>query len=61
MYPFVASWFARCDEVEKVDLSFLQKISSGGSVLDPTTADLIVKKLPHIKLAQVGLINIIYI
>jgi len=53
MYPFVASWFARCEDIEKVDLSFLKRISSGGSVLDPTTAELIAKRLPHIRLAQV--------
>ncbi|XP_059483505.1 uncharacterized protein LOC132201383 [Neocloeon triangulifer] len=52
MYPFVASWFARCDEIEKVDLGFLKMISCGGSVLDVTTAELLVKKLPHIRLAQ---------
>jgi len=56
MYPFVASWFARCEEVENVDLSFLKMISSGGSVLDPTTAELIAKKLPHVKLAQVSFV-----
>jgi non-ribosomal peptide synthetase component E (peptide arylation enzyme) len=53
MYPFVASWFARCEDLEKVDLSFLKMIFSGGSVLDPTTAELIAQRLPHIRLALV--------
>ncbi|CAB3365594.1 Hypothetical predicted protein [Cloeon dipterum] len=52
MYPFVATWFARCDDLDQVDLSFLKMISCGGSVLDATTAELIVKKMPHVKVVQ---------
>jgi non-ribosomal peptide synthetase component E (peptide arylation enzyme) len=53
MYPFVATWFARCDEVDQHDLSFLKAISISGSVLDTTTAKLIKQKLPSIKINQV--------
>jgi hypothetical protein len=53
MYPFVATWFARCDEVDKHDLSFLKAISISGSVLDTTTAKLIKQKLPSTKINQV--------
>ncbi|CAB3369218.1 Hypothetical predicted protein [Cloeon dipterum] len=45
MYPFVANWFARCDDIGKYDLSILQLITIVGSVLDPTTAQLINQKL----------------
>ncbi|XP_065331960.1 uncharacterized protein LOC135934273 [Cloeon dipterum] len=50
MYPFVANWFARCDDIGKYDLSFLKLISIVGSVLDPTTAQLINQKLPGAKI-----------
>jgi non-ribosomal peptide synthetase component E (peptide arylation enzyme) len=53
MYPFVATWFARSDEVDTHDLSFLKAITIGGSVLDTTTANLIKQKLPNIKINQV--------
>jgi non-ribosomal peptide synthetase component E (peptide arylation enzyme) len=55
MYPFVASWFARCEELDQHDLSFLKAISISGSVLDTTTASLINKRLPHVKITQVSL------
>lgn len=58
MYPFVANWFARCDDVDKHDFSFLKAITIGGSVLETTTANLIKQKLPNIKISQVGFLFI---
>ncbi|XP_059473268.1 uncharacterized protein LOC132195343 [Neocloeon triangulifer] len=55
LYPFVANWFAQCDD-ELATLKskgFLNLISIGGWVLDPTTADSIFEKLPNTHLQQV--------
>jgi len=54
MYPFVATWFARCADLESVDLSFMKIITVGGGVLDPTTAELLQNKIPHIKIVRVN-------
>ncbi|XP_059477781.1 uncharacterized protein LOC132198053 [Neocloeon triangulifer] len=53
MYPFVATWFARSDKLNSSDLSCIKVISVAGSVLDPTTAELLAAKLPQIKFNQV--------
>lgn len=58
MYPFVATWFARCADLDGVDLSFMKIITVGGGVLDPTTAELLKKKIPHIKIVRVSKILI---
>ncbi|XP_059485961.1 luciferin 4-monooxygenase-like isoform X1 [Neocloeon triangulifer] len=52
MYPFLANWFIRSEELEKYDLSFLHMVTIAGSVLDPATADLIHTKLPNVRIAQ---------
>jgi acyl-coenzyme A synthetase/AMP-(fatty) acid ligase len=54
MYPFVASWFARHDKLGKCDLSFLKAISTGGSVLDAKTVEILAQKLPNITIIQVN-------
>ncbi|XP_059485964.1 uncharacterized protein LOC132202793 [Neocloeon triangulifer] len=51
MYPFLANWFVRSEELEKYDLSFLKLITITGSVLDPATAELINEKLPNLRIA----------
>ncbi|XP_059484665.1 uncharacterized protein LOC132202040 [Neocloeon triangulifer] len=53
MYPFVATWFARCEELAQTDLSFVKIITVGGGVLDPTTAELLSKKMPCAKIVRV--------
>jgi len=60
MYPFVATWFARCAELKDVDLSFMKVITVGGGILDPTTADLLKKKIPHIKIVRVCIFKFSY-
>ncbi|XP_059478321.1 uncharacterized protein LOC132198347 [Neocloeon triangulifer] len=47
LYPYVMSWLAKSPELDKHDFSFLKGISLGGSVVDPTTLDLLEKKFPH--------------
>jgi hypothetical protein len=55
MYPFVASWFARHEKLDECDLSFIKAISTGGSVLDATTAEILAQKLPHVTIIQVSI------
>ncbi|XP_059485965.1 uncharacterized protein LOC132202794 [Neocloeon triangulifer] len=52
MYPFLANWFIRSEELDKYDLSFLQLVTISGSVLDPATAELINAKLPNLRIAM---------
>ncbi|CAB3361722.1 Hypothetical predicted protein [Cloeon dipterum] len=52
MYPFVATWFARHENLDKFDLSFLKVILCGGAIIDPATMALLVKKLPHVDVKQ---------
>lgn len=55
MYPYVASWFARCEsELARVrEANILESIWMGGWVLDHTTAQLIAKELPNTFLTPV--------
>ncbi|XP_059478323.1 uncharacterized protein LOC132198349 [Neocloeon triangulifer] len=46
LYPYIMSWFARRPELDKHDFGFLKNISLGGSVVDPTTLELLQKKFP---------------
>ncbi|XP_059478322.1 uncharacterized protein LOC132198348 [Neocloeon triangulifer] len=46
LYPYIMSWLAKCDELEKHDFSFLKRVYLGGSVVDPTTLELLEKKFP---------------
>lgn len=54
LYPYIASWFARCPELKKYDLSFIKHIAFGGSVLDPTSAQLMEKNFPGAYLNMVN-------
>ncbi|XP_059478324.1 uncharacterized protein LOC132198350 [Neocloeon triangulifer] len=47
LYPYVMSWLAKSPELDKHDFSFLKGISLGGSVVDPTTLELLEKKFPN--------------
>ncbi|XP_059479644.1 uncharacterized protein LOC132199121 [Neocloeon triangulifer] len=63
LYPFVANWFARCDD-ELATLKskgFLNLITIGGWVLDVATADSLTEKLPNTNLQQVfGMTEILF-
>ncbi|XP_059469212.1 luciferin 4-monooxygenase-like [Neocloeon triangulifer] len=52
MYPFVATWFARHEKLDTLDLSFLKTIMGGGAIIDPTTIEILAKKLPGVRLKQ---------
>jgi len=56
MYPFVANWFTRCEDELKLLKSgnFLKLIIMGGWVLDPTTVNTLIEKLPNTCLEQVA-------
>jgi len=46
LYPYIAGWFARCEELSQHDFSFIKQIMLGGSVIDPTTMELLEKAIP---------------
>jgi hypothetical protein len=52
MYPFVTTWFARNEKLDAVDLSWMKGIVGGGAIIDPTTIEILRKKLPHVRLIQ---------
>jgi hypothetical protein len=54
MYPYITTWFARSPGLDKRDLSFVKAIGIGGSVLDPSTAQLLNQRLPQVLLLQVS-------
>jgi hypothetical protein len=53
MYPFVTTWFARHEKLDSLDLSCLKGIIGGGAIIDPTTIEILKKKLPNVRLMQV--------
>ncbi|XP_046394807.1 luciferin 4-monooxygenase-like [Ischnura elegans] len=46
LFPYVANWFSRSEELQKHDLSSIREIIATGSVFDHATLSLLSKKMP---------------
>jgi hypothetical protein len=53
LFAYLAVQLSRHPDLEKMDFSFLKSFNIGGWTIDATTVELLMKRLPHVSLAQV--------
>lgn len=51
LFPYLANWFARCQELDKLDLSCVKEITCGGSVVDKAVLTILNERLPEVKIS----------
>ncbi|KAF4531983.1 hypothetical protein B566_EDAN017414, partial [Ephemera danica] len=53
LFPYIASWVARSQRLQELDLSFLKVITIGASPLDHGTVEIFQKTLPQVLIQQI--------